>query len=520
MGAEGVVTADACVGRASQVQRRRELVRVRARRRIDDRVRFVDDLQLLVTPGGALGALVRAVPDLDRSLRQRLTCVGGVEDELGHLPVALVRVVEVVEGVEEPVLERQLAGIAGVGRDVGIDGRRGPGGQATSPPLVVATGIERVAGEVEVILVPVDEVARRRPDLDEIGSTPRAAQRDRGLVEEHVDVGRNVRLAGAALLGLIDEADDRSVFRGKRSLVRSVCGRNRHDQERRQGRRDEENPAGGGTHAVILAGKSLRGRAIRSLVAIGGWRVRSGFRSCYQDISVALQNRVTPLGELIADPGARARLRQPRLPARRARDDQAAVRRPALDRLPPRVPRLEAHAAPAARPVHGALLSRRGDGLCRRPPPLCPLPLRGLPEIHRRSGRLLHPGDETGADAIDARLHAERVDPSSRAQRHHEAALQTLPDGAFVLHERRAVRRAGERNCCVGRLAATRHRRVGPTAGPPSSPLPRSSPCSARAGKESCRCSIRRRTRARLRGAGERKRRGGRGAPAPGGPTH
>jgi hypothetical protein len=38
-----------------------------------------------------------------------------------------------------------------------------------------------------------------------------------------------------------------------------------------------------------------------------------------------------------------------------------------------------------------------------------------------------------GADAIDARLHDERVDRATRAQRRHEARLEELPDGAFVL---------------------------------------------------------------------------------------
>ena len=47
----------------------------------------------------------------------------------------------------------------------------------------------------------------------------------------------------------------------------------------------------------------------------------------------------------------------------------------------------------------------------------------------------LHPGDAPGADAIDARLHAERVEPGSRGQRRHAACFQTLPDGTFVLHE-------------------------------------------------------------------------------------
>jgi hypothetical protein len=46
----------------------------------------------------------------------------------------------------------------------------------------------------------------------------------------------------------------------------------------------------------------------------------------------------------------------------------------------------------------------------------------------------LHPR-QVGADAIDAQLHAERVDPATRGQRHHEAPLDDLPDGAFVLRD-------------------------------------------------------------------------------------
>jgi hypothetical protein len=46
----------------------------------------------------------------------------------------------------------------------------------------------------------------------------------------------------------------------------------------------------------------------------------------------------------------------------------------------------------------------------------------------------LHPGP-AGADAIDARLHAERVAAGTRGQRHHEAPLAELPDGAFVLRD-------------------------------------------------------------------------------------
>jgi hypothetical protein len=46
----------------------------------------------------------------------------------------------------------------------------------------------------------------------------------------------------------------------------------------------------------------------------------------------------------------------------------------------------------------------------------------------------LHPG-QVGADAVDAQLHAERVAAGSRAQRHDEAPFDELPDGAFVLYE-------------------------------------------------------------------------------------
>ncbi len=48
--------------------------------------------------------------------------------------------------------------------------------------------------------------------------------------------------------------------------------------------------------------------------------------------------------------------------------------------------------------------------------------------------RELHPRDR-GADAIDARLHAERLAHGTRSQRHHLAQIADLPDGAFVLRE-------------------------------------------------------------------------------------
>ncbi len=234
---DGVVAADARVGRAAEVERRGELVRVGARRRIHDGMRSVDDLELLVSPGRALGTFVRAVAHPDRILRQRLGGVGGVEDELRHLPVALVRVVEVVERVEEPVLQGELAGVRRVGCDMRVDRRLRGLGQSSRPKLVVAAGIERVAREVEVILVAILEVRRVGPDLDEVGAVPRPAKRDGRLLEEHVHVGRNVGLARPALDRLIDEADDRRVLLRERLLVLDPC-------ERRRGERDRDHARG------------------------------------------------------------------------------------------------------------------------------------------------------------------------------------------------------------------------------------------------------------------------------------
>jgi hypothetical protein len=46
----------------------------------------------------------------------------------------------------------------------------------------------------------------------------------------------------------------------------------------------------------------------------------------------------------------------------------------------------------------------------------------------------LHPG-ESSADAVDARLHEERIDPATRGHRRHDAPLDDLPDCTFVLYE-------------------------------------------------------------------------------------
>ncbi|MGI9111935.1 MAG: hypothetical protein ACR2GT_07035 [Gaiellaceae bacterium] len=143
-----------------------------------------------------------------------------------------------------------------------------------------------------------------------------------------------------------------------------------------------------------------------------------------------LQNRVTPLSELVAEPGrglvygnrgclhdAGGRIRR-----------RFAGKRWIACRLEFR----GWHRAPLLQPgrftelffldeVAAFAAGHRPCALCRR-------------EDYVRFGEIwrgFHPG-QAGADAIDAQLHAERVGPDG-AQRHHRASFDTLPDGAFVL---------------------------------------------------------------------------------------
>src|SRR4029079_1971004 len=83
-----------------------EVVRMRAAAGEDDRV-GAPLLELVVVPRGALGPLVLRVAHLGGAALERLRRRRGVEHQLDHLPVRLVLVVPVVEGVVEPVLACQ-----------------------------------------------------------------------------------------------------------------------------------------------------------------------------------------------------------------------------------------------------------------------------------------------------------------------------------------------------------------------------------------------------------------------------
>jgi hypothetical protein len=145
------------------------------------------------------------------------------------------------------------------------------------------------------------------------------------------------------------------------------------------------------------------------------------------------QNRVTPLGELVRDPGRglvygnRGCLHDQHGRIRRRYNGRRWIacrlqfrgwhREPLM--MPGRFTELffldEASALAAG---------HRPCALCRRQ------------DYDRFCGlwRERHPG-QVGADAIDAQLQRERIDPSTRAQRYHRAQLDDLPDGAFILRE-------------------------------------------------------------------------------------
>jgi hypothetical protein len=145
---------------------------------------------------------------------------------------------------------------------------------------------------------------------------------------------------------------------------------------------------------------------------------------------VTLQNRVTPLGELVADParglvyGNRGCLHDESGRIRR----RFQVKRWITCRLEFRGRRRSPLQQPGRYTELFFLDEATAFAAGHRPCAEC-----------RRADydrfRELWPHGKAGADAIDAQLHAERLDPATRKQRHSEAALDELPDGAFVLRD-------------------------------------------------------------------------------------
>jgi hypothetical protein len=150
------------------------------------------------------------------------------------------------------------------------------------------------------------------------------------------------------------------------------------------------------------------------------------------ETEMPLQNRVTPLGELVANParglvyGNRGCLHDEAGRIRRRYNGKRWIACRLEFRGWRRSPMLQLGRFTELFFLDEATAFAAGHrpcALCRR-------------QDYRRFVELwseLHPG-QVGADAIDAQLHAERAETGTRAQRHHEAALDELPDGSFVLH--------------------------------------------------------------------------------------
>jgi hypothetical protein len=141
---------------------------------------------------------------------------------------------------------------------------------------------------------------------------------------------------------------------------------------------------------------------------------------------LARQNRVTPLGELIATParglvyGNRGCLHDDQGRIRRA----YATRRWIGCRLEFRGWQRKALLQPGKFTELFFLDEATAFAAGHRPCALC-----------RREdyNRFLELTGSNGADEIDLRLHEERLD--GRERRLHDARLDDLPDGAFVLHD-------------------------------------------------------------------------------------
>jgi hypothetical protein len=145
------------------------------------------------------------------------------------------------------------------------------------------------------------------------------------------------------------------------------------------------------------------------------------------------QNRVTPLGEIIADParglvyGNRGCLHDAERRVRRA----YAVRRWIACRLEFK----GWHRAPLMQPGRFTELFFLDEATAfaagHRPCALC---RREDYDEFAAHWRRLHPG-QRGADAMDDQLHGERLVPGGGRRLHPGVPLASLPDGAFVLRD-------------------------------------------------------------------------------------
>jgi hypothetical protein len=148
---------------------------------------------------------------------------------------------------------------------------------------------------------------------------------------------------------------------------------------------------------------------------------------------VSLQNRVTPLGDLIATPerglvyGNRGCLHDAHGQIRR----RYSTKRWIACRLQFRGRRRTALMAPGRYTELFFLDEATALAAGHRPCAEC---RRADYDRLTDLWTTLHPG-QSGADAIDAQLHGERIARRTGERRLNDRRFEELPDGAFVLHE-------------------------------------------------------------------------------------
>jgi hypothetical protein len=200
---------------------------------------------------------------------------------------------------------------------------------------------------------------------------------------------------------------------------------------------------------------------------------------------VTLQNRVTPLGELIADParglvyGNRGCLHDDHGRIRRSHQ----VKRWIACRLEFRGRRRGPLMQPGRFTELFFLDEATALAAGHRPCALC---RRGDYDFLVEVWASLHE-DQRGADAIDSQLHRERIAPGSGKRSLHTASFDELPDGTFVLESGEPWLVVGdERRKATARPCGDRDTRMRG-----SSRHDRSSHCCATTVNRSSHCCIR-----------------------------
>jgi hypothetical protein len=119
-------------------------------------------LDLRIIPAGVLPTAVLEEDDLARRGSKRSAGRVDIEGDLHPFPVTFVKIVELIEVIEKPVLQRET-GMAGLPGDVRIGHGRGAPGPPEGGEIlgVGAARLERVTRQVQVVTVAEPRQVRR-----------------------------------------------------------------------------------------------------------------------------------------------------------------------------------------------------------------------------------------------------------------------------------------------------------------------------------------------------------------------